>query len=275
MYWVWLVAISFGQALFNRRLSKLLRVILAVIALSAVGYNTIFRTEWVSGWLPPLITLLALLFLWNWKFGLALSIAGGLAVMSYLGVITSRVNTETQQWSTFTRFETWPIIWELFKANPILGLGPGNYYYYTPLFFYLGYFVQFNSHNNFFDIALQAGLIGLVSFFWMISILVITALRLRKTAIKQPYPAIGPKGETRQESNHPSATFRYAYANSMLAGLAGSLVAGFLADWFLPFLYNIGIPGFQSSIFFWLFSGGLLVLDNNQQNNDRQDKSEH
>ena len=46
----------------------------------------------------------------------------------------------------------------------------------------------------------------------------------------------------------------------MLAALTAILISGAFADWFLPFLYNIGIPGFQASVFLWLFCGGLLSL---------------
>jgi hypothetical protein len=34
-----------------------------------------------------------------------------------------------------------------------------------------------------------------------------------------------------------------------------------LADWFLPFVYNIGFPGFQTSVFVWMFFGGLITLE--------------
>ena len=35
-----------------------------------------------------------------------------------------------------------------------------------------------------------------------------------------------------------------------------------LADWILPFVYNIGFPGFQASVLVWLFLGGLVALEN-------------
>lgn len=34
-----------------------------------------------------------------------------------------------------------------------------------------------------------------------------------------------------------------------------------LADWILPFVYNIGFPGFQASVLVWLFMGGLVALE--------------
>jgi len=55
--------------------------------------------------------------------------------------------------------------------------------------------------------------------------------------------------------------FSRAYAVGTLSGVASSLVAGLLADWIVPFLYNIGIAGFRSSLLFWLFVGGLVALN--------------
>jgi len=33
-----------------------------------------------------------------------------------------------------------------------------------------------------------------------------------------------------------------------------------LADWFLPFVYNIGFAGFRTSALAWMFLGGLVAL---------------
>jgi hypothetical protein len=38
-------------------------------------------------------------------------------------------------------------------------------------------------------------------------------------------------------------------------------MSGMLVDWFLPFAYNIGLNGFRSSMFAWLFLGGLVSLE--------------
>jgi len=34
-----------------------------------------------------------------------------------------------------------------------------------------------------------------------------------------------------------------------------------LADWFLPFVYNIGFAGFRTSALAWMFLGGLVALE--------------
>ena len=55
--------------------------------------------------------------------------------------------------------------------------------------------------------------------------------------------------------------FAQAYVYGALGGLAGTLAAGALGDWVLPFFYNIGMTGFRASILGWLFLGGLVALE--------------
>jgi len=54
--------------------------------------------------------------------------------------------------------------------------------------------------------------------------------------------------------------FARGYVYGCLAGLVGTLASGALGDWFLPFVYNIGLAGFRASILGWLFLGGLVAL---------------
>ncbi|HRO23668.1 MAG TPA: hypothetical protein PLR07_05140, partial [Promineifilum sp.] len=60
--------------------------------------------------------------------------------------------------------------------------------------------------------------------------------------------------------------FPRAYAAACVAGLVATLISGFLGDWFLPFVYNIGLAGLRASILFWVFMGGLLMLYMEQEN---------
>jgi O-antigen ligase len=48
-----------------------------------------------------------------------------------------------------------------------LGVGFANYSFYTPLFPILGWYVQFNSHNNYVDIIAQVGILGLLCLIWL------------------------------------------------------------------------------------------------------------
>ena len=55
--------------------------------------------------------------------------------------------------------------------------------------------------------------------------------------------------------------FADGYVNGTLGGLAGSLVAMMLVDWFLPYVYNTGFDAFRTSALAWMFLGGLMALE--------------
>jgi len=240
IFWTLLAVIGFGQAFSNRDLPLAWRLVAGGISMSGLVFGWVRGREWIAGWLPPVIAVYIFLWLRSWKLGLGVTLVVSLVMFPIYPQILEKINTPTQQWSSYTRFLTWPIMFELIKASPIFGLGPANYYHYTPLYAIYGYYVNFNSHNNYLDILAQTGIVGMGLFLWVVFALTRLGLRLRKRV---------------------RDGFSLGYINSALAGLLGCLVAGTLADWFLPFLYNIGFAGFRTSVLAWLFLGGLLSLD--------------
>ena len=103
---------------------------------------------------------------------------------------------------------------------------------------------QVSAHNNYIDIFSHTGLVGLGLFLWFLLEVARLGLKLRR--VKR-------------------SAFAEGYIAGMLATLAGMVVIMMLADWFLPFVYNIGLPGFQASVLVWLFLGGLVALENMPQ----------
>jgi O-antigen ligase len=240
-----LAALSLGQALWNRELSMPKRVGLAMLAFLVVLVGWYGR-EWVSGWLPPALAIIILLWLRDWRLGSLFTIILAVILILNFSVISSSVWTGTQQYSSASRQATWPILWQLFKSAPLLGLGPGNYYRYTPYYSIWGFYINFNSHNNFIDIFMQYGLAGMAAFIWCIAALLRMGWKLR---------------------NEVKDGFSRGYVNACIAGLIAILVSGYLGDWFLPFLYNLGFPYFRSALFLWLFMGGMVAIHMINKNN--------
>ena len=60
---------------------------------------------------------------------------------------------------------------------------------------------------------------------------------------------------------HFTDGFAAGYVNAMVAAWIGALILMLLGDWILPFVYNVGFPGFQASVLVWLFLGGLVALE--------------
>lgn len=235
LFWTWLIALSFSQAFFHETLERRWRVLAGAIFLLAVYVAFVRQYDWKSAWVPPLVAIFVMLGAYSWRLGVLIAVVGLIAA-ALLGaqIIAS------DEYSYSTRLDAWLIMVEMLKTNPILGFGPANYYWYTPLFHIRGYTVQFNSHNQYLDILAQTGVLGLGCVLWFFAEIGWLIWRLRAQA---------------------PAGFMQAYLYAALGGLAGTAASGMLVDWFFPFVYNIGFNGFRSTIFAWLFLGGVVTIE--------------
>ena len=240
LFWTWLVALAFGQAVFNRRLPLFWRFALSVLVVATLFVTLVLKQDWVSGWAPAIVAIVVTLWAGSPRLALPVTLVGVVLAVFATQNLVAFVNVGDNAYSTMTRLEAWRILLEIIKVSPILGLGPANYYWYTPLFSILGYYVSFNSHNNYVDLVAQTGLLGLGCFLWFAWETGRLGWQLRSRA---------PEG------------FAKAYVYGVLGGLAGTLLAGQLGDWVIPFVYNVGFDGFRASVLGWMFLGGLVVIE--------------
>lgn len=234
VFWAWFPALSLSQALFNDDLSPRWRVLFGTLGVGSLGVALYYNFEWKSVWVTALFTAGVVVALRNWRLAV---LSGVLGLVLVLLIAPDVIASE--DYSLSTRIEAWLILAEIIKASPILGLGFGNYYWVTPLYPIRGWYVQFNSHNNYVDIVAQTGLLGLFCFLWFAWACGHLAWRMGREA---------------------KSGFERAYAYGVLAGLAGTLLAAMLGDWLLGFVYNIGLSSFKSGVVVWLFLGGLQAL---------------
>jgi hypothetical protein len=239
LFWTWLVAMAFSQAVFNRDLKSHWRLALVGLAAATLAVGWFQTRDWASGWVPGVVAVAVIIWLRSWRLGLALTLAG-IAIKFIFDPNLAGDLVAADQYSIDTRWAAYEIVLQLVRANPLLGLGMANYYHYTPLIPIMGWYVQFNSHSQYIDLIAQTGLVGFICFFWFVFEIGRLGWRLR-TQVK--------------------GGFATAYVYGALGGLVGTLVAGALGDWVLPFVYNIGLNGLRASLLGWLFLGGLLVIE--------------
>lgn len=235
MFWTWFVALTLGQVVYNPALPRRAKWALVVLVVITF-YDTVFQADdWISGWVPLLVVVAILLGLrYRRIFIFAIPFVGIAAI--YL--ILYLVDAEDYSWGT--RVDAWKIILEIGRVSPLLGMGFANYYWYTPLFPIRGWRVSFNSHSQYVDLIAQVGYVGLLVFFWLFFELG----RLCWSLMKQL-----------------SDGFALGYVYGVFAGLCATLIAAFLGDWVLPFVYNVGLTGMRASILPWIFMGGLIALE--------------
>jgi O-antigen ligase len=240
LFWVWLLALSFSQAVFNRDLRPRWRAALGVLVLVTLYVTFKQNWAWNSGWMPALVSLSTIVLVAFPRLGLVGLLGGVLAAAPRIQQIVSAIMVGDNSYSLSTRLEAWDIVWGIAKVSPILGLGPANYYWYTALFPIRGWAVQFNSHNQYVDLIAQTGILGLVCFVWFFGAVGWVAWRLR---------------------HRVKPGFSQAYVYAALGGVAGTLAAAAFGDWVIPFFYNITVGGFRASMLSWLFLGGLVALE--------------
>ena len=235
MFWTWLIALTAGQVIYNNQLSQRVRGLLVALILLTFYVAIVQGYDWKSGWVPPLvvvITLLGIRYRHLIIFVLPLVVAGALYIIMDL------IASDEYSWGT--RLDAWRIVLEISRASPFFGTGFANYYWYTPLFSIRGYHVSFNSHSQLIDLIVQTGYLGLVGFFWVFFELG----RLSWKLSTQLYDG-----------------FERGYTYGIFAGIIATVVAAFLGDWVLPFVYNVGMTGFRASILPWIFMGGVIFLE--------------
>jgi hypothetical protein len=238
IFWIWLVVLSFSQAVFNKDLAIRWRIALAGLTSTILLVLMTGSYGWKSGWMPTVLAVLIIVYLRWPRLAIMATIVLGIFIL--LKDVPGQI-LQDDDYSYLTRLAAWDIILgKIFTVSPLFGLGPANYRYYTPLFSILGYNIQFNSHNNYIDILAQMGVVGLLAFAWFFWEVFRLGWRLKSRV---------PEG------------FARAYVIGALAGLVATVVSGFLGDWIVPFVYNVGIHGFQGSLLAWFFLGGLVALD--------------
>lgn len=233
---LWAIAMTGGQALFNRSLSNRTRVILGGLALGWFAFQFFEGQTWKSGWLPPIVAIVTLAALHSRKLLITLLAAGAIFALANKDLLLSSLTAEEQE-SGGTRQSAWQVNWQFTREHLLLGMGPAGYAAY-----YMSYVPEegMATHNNYLDVISQTGLVGLALFLWMLAATGLSARRVVKHV--------------------PRAGFEHGFAAGLMAGFAGLVGAMMLGDWFIPFAYTQGIAGYDYTVWGWLMIGLIMAM---------------
>jgi O-antigen ligase len=236
---VWAGGLAYALALFNDKLPLWMRGLLLVLLGAWLYRNFIGTTSWLSGWIPLGVTCVAITFMRSKKLFVVASLLGlvylGMNFDSYWQKI---VITNEEEGSGTGRLELWEMSLQHVARHPLFGMGPAGYAVYN-----MTYHPEDarSTHNNYFDILAQTGVIGFGVFLWLFAALLRTGNRVWRALAGR-------------------RNFEEAFASAALAGCIGALVAMMLGDWVLPFAYNQTITGFDNASYTWVFLGGMVSL---------------
>jgi len=236
----WIISLTYAFCLYNEELRLWQR--LGLLGVSGLWlFQQIGKGYfWMSGWAPALVAITVITWQRSKKLFLLLIILGLIYVGANFDRIYHRIVVESEQEGDFQRLQLWQTNLELVGNHPLFGTGPAGYAVY-----YMSYHPENarSTHNNYFDIIAQTGVVGFLAYLWFWAALAFTGYQLS------------------QKLNH-ERTFESAYATAMLGGCAGAIFSGMLGDWIIPFAYNQTIMGFDHSVYAWILLGGMVALSN-------------
>jgi O-antigen ligase len=238
LFTMWLVALAYGQALFNDRLPRWGRIGLALLAGAWVFKALVLQTWWFSGWLPSLIAIAAITFFRSRKLFGVVMIASAIGIFSQFDVVYDTVWGTTVRKGDLTRLDIWSQTLDLVGRYPFLGTGPAGYAAYFQSV-YAGSQFSLSTHNTYLDVVAQTGLIGLLVFAWLFVVLLRLGWRAR---VRWRHGFLG------------------GYAQGGFGALIALMVAMSQGDWLIPFVYNQTIAGFRYTVHSWVFLGFLSSL---------------
>lgn len=238
MFIAWVGSLAYGQALFNEKLAPWKRGALLLILGMWVFWSLVQHRIWLSGWVPLGIACVVLTIARSRQLFFAMAAVGLLYVGVNYQYFYEEVVVANLDEGGGERLDIWRLNLQHVVDHPWFGMGPAGYALYN-----MTYHPQDarSTHNNYFDILAQTGIIGFACFLWMMGIFLRLGTRLR--------------GQLTGRRD-----FAEGFANAGLAGLIASLVGMTLGDWVLPFAYNQTISGFDNAIFTWMFIGGMMAL---------------
>lgn len=237
-YALWVVALSASQGLFNDALRPWQRAVLLGLTGIWLYYGAELGVSWLSGWLPAFAAFMFLVFMRSRRLFFIvlvfLLIIFAFNSERYIDNIWIQSINEDSNRLDIARIIIFDLT--LTKTNFFFGAGPAGY---LPVYEYYYPNNAWVSHNNYVDIFAEVGLIGFSLFMWL-------HLAIFRTGWEQRL--------------HMPTGFLTGFNYGVLAGFIGTLVAMGLGDWHIPFVYNIGIPGFDFAVYGWLLIGAMLGL---------------
>ena len=250
----WPFVLLWGQLLFNRDLKPWMRAIGLLVTAAWFYWVYTQSFSWKGGWVPALLAFIFMLWFKNKRLFIVIGVISILLLaVNWKWFNRSVVSGEVQSGSTVR-----PVLWydvvRLTMRSPIFGLGPVSYKFYwqDPNFVPLSRFdanwdawdewgYSPPSHSTLFDVFAQTGIVGLGFFIWGI----VASLWLCYRIARRVKPG-----------------FQQAYVYAVLCGFASITITSFVfADFILPFVYNLTITQFRTSVYSWLILGSVIGFD--------------
>lgn len=240
LFSMWAAVLAYALALFHKGLKPWQRGLLLLLVSVLVYRYFVEGRSWVSGWLPMGVALMTVTWIRSRKLFVAVAVAGLIYIALNFNYYYENIVLEEEAGGSGTgRVELWMTNLNHVANHPLFGMGPAGYAIYNMTYHRED---ARSTHNNYFDVLAQTGVVGMMVFLWLMARLAY----------------VGRRSLRRRRGR---GDFEEVFAAATLSGLVGALVGMMLGDWVLPFAYNETIAGFDNAVLTWVMLGGMVALD--------------
>jgi hypothetical protein len=173
LFQMWVVALAYGQALFNDELPRWARGGLVLLVFAWLVKAAILDTFWFSGWGPPLVVV-AVVTLFRSRPAFVAMLGALLASLPFTWHrIYDSVWGLTVNKGDLSRLDIWHQQFQLIQQFPLLGTGPAGYAVFNMTLFADSMY-SMSTHENYLDVIDETGIVGSLIFLWfLITVLVV------------------------------------------------------------------------------------------------------
>ncbi|RRR72973.1 MAG: O-antigen ligase domain-containing protein [Candidatus Viridilinea halotolerans] len=196
----------------------------------------ILNSGWLSGWVPGILGIGAIIFLYSRKYFFMLTLALVLIGIGPAGFYIEEIIAAETEEGGLERLDIWERSLGIVAQHWLFGMGPAGYAPYNMTYFPWD---ARSTHNNFFDVVGQFGVLGLLAWCWFMG----TSLWFGWKTVNRAPPG-----------------FLRTVAIIATGGWVGAFASMMLGDWILPFAYNQGIKGYPYTVYSWIFLGLLVSV---------------
>lgn len=240
LFSMWVAAFAYGLALFHKGLKPWQRALLLLLVLIFVYRYFYVGRSWVSGWLPLGVACVIITWFRSRRlFFICMTVGLIYLAANFDFYYQDIVVAEQEEGSGTDRVELWVRNLTHVANHPFWGMGPAGYAPYNMTYHAAD---ARSTHNNYFDILAQTGVIGFVTFLLII-------VKLWRIGLRSVRHHAGRRD------------FEETYAVVAYSGVFGMAVGMMLGDWALPFAYNETIAGFDNAVLTWVLLGGMVALE--------------
>ena len=238
LFVLWGGTFAYSQLIFNKELKLWQQGVIGGVLFAILYYYGIRETLWLSGWLPLAVAIAVMSWFRSKKLFAALLVFALIYVAVDFTDIYAKIVQSNVDEGGLGRLDIWALNLGHVANHWLFGMGPAGY---APYNIYYHPTEARSTHNNYFDVLAQTGVVGSLVFIWLL-------LRLAEAGLKSRAILAG------------QGNFNEMFANATLGGLAGMVVGMALGDWVLPFAFNQTITGFDNALYTWLFLGCMVSL---------------